>query len=144
MLRTLLQRLLRRRLLERCLEEVGPLLVQRCGAEKHYSPGRIRATLDAAGLDRSLLMMACAMYASLPDFADWVRTSDQATGRSWIAWSSRGARGRYADHAELYRLLRRKAAAANGSSYRFLPDQRVDHDDVVPVRRGDHGFRWYG
>jgi hypothetical protein len=141
MLRTLLQRLRRKRLLERCVEELGPLLIQRYGAEKHYSPGKIRATLDAAGLDRSLLMIACAMYASLPDFADWVRTSDEAMGRTWVAWSSRGARGRFADHAELYRLLRRKAAAANGSSYRFLPEKRADHDGVVPVRRG--GFGWY-
>jgi hypothetical protein len=151
MLRRILRRLRQRLALRRCIREVGSRLVQRYGAEKHYSPGRIRATLDAAGVDRQLLMLACAMYASLADFSDWVRTSEEAVGRSWIGWSARDARGRYGDHAELYRLLRRKAASANGNSYRFLPDVRADHDEMgrgpdMPSGQGSSGlnnFRWY-
>jgi len=139
----LIARFRKGRAIRRYLDVCSLALIARYGAEDHYSPARVVATLKAVGLELEHREYACAMFARTQEFVEWARR--EAAAVTFVKPSDEKLRERYA-------ALREEVAEKhNGGSHAFLPKGGDSYDSVSPAR-GRTGipsidaasnFRWY-
>ena len=102
------ERWARKRALRSFVRRLGVRLAERYGAEPHYSVGRVRATIEASGLDLGYLEYACAMYSSKADYVQWKeRLAEEAEAQALDA----AARAAVGEEGDLLTGLARKLVA---------------------------------